>query len=319
MNPERLQQIDGIFQSAIDLPPERRREFLDEACANDPELRSEIESLISSLEVSGDFIEGSAADVAASLLEGESLSGKQVAQFQVGELLGRGGMGEVYSATDKMGRQVALKVLASRLVQDQQHVTRFLQEARAVLALNHPNIVTVYDIGEADGIYYIASELIEGETLRAALSGGGLDLARAVDIAIQVLHGARRRARQGHRAPGHQAGKRDAARRWLRQGARLRGGEADRAVWRFGSCGRSCRREPGDGRGPHPGNDAVHVAGAGARHARGCTHRRVELRRTPVRDAERQEPILRRRNRGYPRQDPGARADAPRKPGRWPA
>jgi eukaryotic-like serine/threonine-protein kinase len=186
MNPERLQQIDGIFQSAIDLPPERRREFLDEACANDPELRTEVESLISSFEMSGDFIEGSAAEFAASLLEGESLSGKRVAQFQVGELLGRGGMGEVYTATDKMGREVALKVLAARLVQDRQHVTRFLQEARAVLALNHPNIVTVYDIGESDGIYYIASELIEGETLRAALSRGGLDLARTVDIAIQV-------------------------------------------------------------------------------------------------------------------------------------
>ena len=186
MNPERLQQIDGIFQSAIDLPPERRGQFLDTACANDPELRSEVESLISSLELSGDFIEGSAADVAASLLEGESLSGKRVAQFQVGELLGRGGMGEVYSATDKMGRQVALKVLASRLVQDRQHVTRFLQEARAVLALNHPNIVTVYDIGEADGIYYIASELIEGETLRAALSRDALELGRSMDIAIQV-------------------------------------------------------------------------------------------------------------------------------------
>ena len=185
MNPERLQQIDGIFQSAIDLPPERRREFLDQACANDPALRSEVESLITSLEQSGDFIEGSASDVAASLLEGESLRGRQVAQFLVGELLGRGGMGDVYSATDKMGRRVALKVLAPRLVQDRQHVVRFLQEARAVLALNHPNIVTVYDIGEADGVYYIASELIEGETLRTMLARGIPGLAQSVEIAIQ--------------------------------------------------------------------------------------------------------------------------------------
>jgi TolB-like protein len=186
MKPERLQQIDGIFQTAIELPPDQRRDFLDAACANDPELRSEVESLISSLELSGDFIEGSAADVAASLLASETLRGKQVAQFQVGELLGRGGMGEVYAATDRMGRQVALKVLAPRLVQDRQHVTRFLQEARAVLALNHPNIVTVYDIGEADGVYYIASELIEGETLRTVLSRGRLELAQSVDIAIQA-------------------------------------------------------------------------------------------------------------------------------------
>ena len=186
MQPERLQQIDGIFQTALELPPEQRREFLDAACANDPELRSEVESLISSLELSGDFIEGSAADVAASLLASETLRGKQVAQFQVGDPLGRGGMGEVYAATDRMGRQVALKVLAPRLVQDRRHVTRFLQEARAVLALNHPNIVTVYDIGETDGVYYIASELIEGETLRTVLSRGRLEFAQSVDIAIQA-------------------------------------------------------------------------------------------------------------------------------------
>ena len=186
MRPERLQQIDQIFHSAIELPSGRRREFLDEACANDPELRSEIESLISYHEQSGNFIEGSAADVAASLLQGGALHGRTLAQYQVGELLGSGGMGEVYSATDKMGRKVALKVLAPQLVQDRQYLTRFLQEARAVLALNHPNIVTVYDIGEADRIYYIASELIEGETLRIALSRSRFDVTQSVEIAIQA-------------------------------------------------------------------------------------------------------------------------------------
>ena len=186
MSPERLKQVDEIFQSAIDLPSERRREFLDEACANDSNLRSEVESLISSHELSGDFIEGSAADVAAAVLGGDSLEGKQIAQYQVGGRLGSGGMGDVYAATDRMGRSVALKVLAPRLVQDRQYVTRFLQEARAVLALNHPNIVTVYDIGEADGIYYMASELIEGETLRVALSRGRFELRQCLDVAIQV-------------------------------------------------------------------------------------------------------------------------------------
>jgi serine/threonine-protein kinase len=189
MSPERLQQIDGIFQSAIDLPPDRRREFLDAACANDADLRSEVESLISSHESSGDFITGSAADVAAAVLGGDSLQGRQVAQYQVGERLGSGGMGDVYAATDRMGRAVALKVLAPRLVQDRQYVSRFLQEARAVLALNHPNIVTVYDIGEADGTYFIASELIEGETLRAVMSRGRLGLGESLDVAIQVCTG----------------------------------------------------------------------------------------------------------------------------------
>jgi eukaryotic-like serine/threonine-protein kinase len=186
MSPAHLPRLDEIFHSALDLPLERRAAFLDEACVNDPELRNEIESLISAHEQSGDFIAGSAADVAALLLGSGALRGKQVAQYQVDQLLGSGGMGEVYLATDRMGRQVALKVLAPRLVQQRQHVARFLHEARAVLALNHPNIVTVYDIGEADGIYYIASELIEGETLRAALSRKELKLGQVLEIAIQI-------------------------------------------------------------------------------------------------------------------------------------
>jgi serine/threonine protein kinase len=98
---------------------------------NDPELRDEIESLISAHEQSGDFIAGSAADVAALLLGAGALRGKQVAQYQVEGLLGSGGMGEVYLAIDRMGRNVALKVLAPRLVRERQHVTRFLHEARA--------------------------------------------------------------------------------------------------------------------------------------------------------------------------------------------
>jgi eukaryotic-like serine/threonine-protein kinase len=186
MSPPHLERLDELFHSALELPLERRGAFLDEACVNDPELRDEIESLISAHEQSGDFIAGSAADVAALLLGGGALCGKQVAQYQVDRLLGSGGMGEVYLATDKMGRKVALKVLAPRLIRQRQHVTRFLHEARAVLALNHPNIVTVHDIGEADGIYYIASELIEGETLRAMLTRGGLQLGQILEIAIQI-------------------------------------------------------------------------------------------------------------------------------------
>jgi eukaryotic-like serine/threonine-protein kinase len=185
MSPERLQRLDGIFHSALDLSPELRAAFLDEACVSDPDLRSEVESLISAHEQSGDFIEDSAADVAALLLADDAHV-KQVAQYEVDKLLGRGGMGDVYLATDRMGRKVALKVLAPRLTQDHHHVTRFLQEARAVLALNHPNIVTVYDIGEANGTYYIASELIEGETLRVALARGGLELGQSLEIASQI-------------------------------------------------------------------------------------------------------------------------------------
>ena len=186
MRPEHLQRLDGIFHSALELPPELRDSFLDEACANDPDLRTDIESLISAHEQSGNFIEGSAADVAALFFPDDAAHIPQVSQYTVDRLLGSGGMGEVYLATDKMGRKVALKVLAPRLIRDPQHVDRFLQEARAVLALNHPNVVTVYDIGEADGVYYIASELIEGETLRTALARGGLEPGHAIEITIQI-------------------------------------------------------------------------------------------------------------------------------------
>src|SRR5437867_3901707 len=172
MDSKRFEKIDELFQSAVDLAPEQRSIFLNEACSDDPELRAEVESLLSAYEKADDFIEVLASGVAASLLEEKRQHPAQVGQYKIEKLLGAGGMGEVYLATDKMGRKVALKLLAARLIKDQQHVGRFLQEARAVLALNHPNIVTVYDIGEADGTYYISSELIEGKTLGDFLETG---------------------------------------------------------------------------------------------------------------------------------------------------
>jgi len=186
MNPERLEQIDQIFQSALDLTPERRAGFLNAACGGDLELRAEVESLLAAYQDAGDFIEDSASDVAASLLEKSPQRPRQVGQYKIEKLLGAGGMGEVYLATDKMGRRVALKLLASRLIKDQQHVARFLQEARTVLALNHPNIVTIYEIGETGETYYIANELIEGETLRRHLETGELELGAVLEISIQV-------------------------------------------------------------------------------------------------------------------------------------
>ena len=186
MNAERFEQIDQIFQSALDLAPNLRAEFLDAECGRDAELRAEVESLLSAHQHAGDFIEDSASDVAASLLEENPKHPRQVGQYKIERLLGAGGMGEVYLATDKAGRCVALKLLASHLHRNQQYVTRFLQEARTVLALNHPNIVTIYEIGETFGSYYIASELIEGETLRRHLETCELELGALLEIAIQV-------------------------------------------------------------------------------------------------------------------------------------
>src|SRR5262245_38306278 len=136
MNSDRLEKIDRIFQAALDLPAEKRSDFLEVECRDDPKLGAEIESLLAAHDSAGDFIEDSASDVAASLLRKLPQRLRQVGQYKIEKLLGAGGMGEVYLATDKMGRKVALKLLAPRLMADRQHVARFLQEARAVLALN---------------------------------------------------------------------------------------------------------------------------------------------------------------------------------------
>ena len=187
MNKQRLQKIDELFQSALDLAPERRADFLDAQCDGDLELRAEVESLLSAHREAGDFIEDSASDVAAELLQNNPRrSPTQVGQYKIEKLLAVGGMGEVYQATDRLGRRVALKLLASRLYTEPQHVARFLQEAQTLLALNHPNIVTLYDIGEADGIHYIASELIEGENLRQHFESTDLTLTAVLEIVIQV-------------------------------------------------------------------------------------------------------------------------------------
>ena len=186
MKPERLEQIDRIFQSVLDLAPERRADFLDAQCGSDVDLRAEVQSLLDAHQDAGDFIEDSASDVAHVLLEEKPLRPTQVGQYKIEKLLGVGGMGEVYQATDRLGRRVALKLLASRLYTDHQHVARFLQEAQTLLALNHPNIVTLYDIGGADHSYYIASELIEGENLRQHFESADLELGAVLEIVIQV-------------------------------------------------------------------------------------------------------------------------------------
>jgi serine/threonine protein kinase len=116
--------------------------------------------------------------------------GSRLGAYEVLSLLGAGGMGEVYRARDaRLGRDVAIKVLPAGVAADPERLQRFEQEARAAAALNHPNILAVYDIGQHDGAPYIVSELLEGETLRERLKGGALPVRKAVECAVQIAHG----------------------------------------------------------------------------------------------------------------------------------
>jgi eukaryotic-like serine/threonine-protein kinase len=117
-------------------------------------------------------------------------AGSRLGPYEIIAPIGAGGMGEVYKARDtRLGRYVALKVLPSAFASDPGRVRRFEQEGRAAAALNHPNIVVLYDAGLRDGVYYIASELLEGETLRERLSGAALPVRKAIDYGVQIARG----------------------------------------------------------------------------------------------------------------------------------
>jgi eukaryotic-like serine/threonine-protein kinase len=190
MNPARFQTIEEIFLAALEQEPDQVSAFLERACDGDAVLRREVEALLASDQRAGRFIERSTVGLATKIIQNRqaySLVGQTIGHYQIAAPIGTGGMGEVYLATDIIaGRKAALKLLPLRFTGDAERLKRFQQEERAVVGLNHPNILTVYEIGEDHSIHYIASELIEGETLRERLTRGRMQLSEAVDIAIQV-------------------------------------------------------------------------------------------------------------------------------------
>jgi serine/threonine protein kinase len=178
-----------MYHRALEHEPGERPIFLDKACAGDEALRTEVESLLAHHQQAGSFIETPALKEAQALLrdQSQSMVGLQIGAYRVLSLLGRGGMGEVYLAEDsRLGRKVALKLLPSQFTQDQDRVLRFKREARAASALNHPNILTVYEISELDGHTFMVTEYVEGKTLRDHLARGRLKLKELLDLTIQV-------------------------------------------------------------------------------------------------------------------------------------
>jgi eukaryotic-like serine/threonine-protein kinase len=190
MTPERFRHVGEIYHAALAVEAQKRASFLDHMCAGDAELRSEVESLIASHEQAADFIDAPALAVAAELLAetgADALIGQTIARYRIDSLLGAGGMGRVYLADDTLlGRRVALKFLPEYFTNDKNQVQRFRQEARAASALNHPNILTVYEVGQVNRTEFMATEYVEGETLRARLKNGSFTPREALNVATQI-------------------------------------------------------------------------------------------------------------------------------------
>jgi Tol biopolymer transport system component len=183
MRAERWKEIQELYEAAIALPTEKRAEFLAQACPADASLRGEVQSLLA--QQADSFLESAPLSAIKSLSPGAKLG-----NFEIVELIGRGGMGEVYRARDsRLKRDVAIKVLPAGLARDPDRIARFEREARAAGALNHANIVAVYDIGRDDDTYWIATELVAGESLAKAMERGALAVPRALDIATQIAGG----------------------------------------------------------------------------------------------------------------------------------
>jgi eukaryotic-like serine/threonine-protein kinase len=191
MDSERWQQIDAIFKDALACEPTARATFLTEACQGDTTLHNEVEHLLTAFDAAGSFLETPVAETLG--LDNENkrtpalTSGQQFAHYEIVSQLGAGGMGEVYLANDlKLARPVAIKILPSQFTQNIAQVRRFEREARAVSALNNPNIITIHEVGKDGDLHFIATEYIDGQTLRRRLAKGVMPAKEVIAVATQI-------------------------------------------------------------------------------------------------------------------------------------
>ena len=185
MKPEPWHEIHKLLDAVLELAPDARPAFLAKACASDPDLLKEVESLLAAYEHAGStFLEEPAVPVVA------LRPGAKLGTYAIVKMVGAGGMGEVYRARDTvLGREVAIKILPPIFSRDADRLRRFEQEARAAAAPNHPNILSIHQLGTHAGAPYLVSEFLEGETLRSRLERGGLPASTAVDYTLQLVNG----------------------------------------------------------------------------------------------------------------------------------
>src|SRR5215213_1322960 len=191
MDAERLKRTEEIYHAAMEMLPAERQTFLGKVCADDEELRREVESLLAVQRPANNIFDTPPESLAAEMFSRKekpaNLAGKEISHYKIIRLLGAGGMGEVYLAEDtKLRRKVALKLLPPQFEADPERKKRFEKEARAISALNHPNIITIYEIEEAENISFMATEFIGGQTLRERVAEKSFSWQESVKIAVQI-------------------------------------------------------------------------------------------------------------------------------------